>query len=104
MALKEFKYIQTGSTELNKVQDNVRNYLSQLNKLLLSGNIISGVSLDAASTVEVPHKLGRAFEGWIILDQDGSAIIWRDASASSDNTKFLPLKTSADVVVNLWVF
>lgn len=104
MALKEFKQLQSKDIDLNKVQDNVRQYLGQLSGKLLSGNILEGIALDSASTVDVPHMLGRSYQGWIILDQDGSAIIWRDSGATSDGTKFLPLKTSANVTVNIWVF
>ena len=104
MALKDFKTIQSKDPDLNKVQDNIKFYLDQFNSRLLNGLIVEAVELDAAATVEVSHKLGRAYQGWIILDQNGSAIIWRDAGSSSDKTKFLPLKTSADVTVNIWVF
>jgi hypothetical protein len=104
MALTDLKLIQANLPEVNKLQENVKNFVAQLNGQLLSGNILSSIALDAAATVDVPHQLGRAYQGWIVLDQDGSAIIWRDASSTSDRAKFLPLKTSADVTINLWVF
>lgn len=104
MALKEFKIIQAEDKDLNKVQENVRLYVNQLNDRILDGVLLKRIDLNAASTVDIPHKLSRAFQGWQILDQDGSAIIWRDAGSSSDRAKFLPLKTSADVTVDIWVF
>lgn len=104
MALKDFKFIQAESAELNRVQDNLGTFLNQLDRRLLSGLIVEGVALKSANTVEVAHRLGRAYQGWIILDQDGSAIIWRDAGSASDKTRFLPLKSSANVNVNIWVF
>lgn len=104
MALKDFRYHQTSDTDLNKVQDNLGTFLNQLDRRLLSGLILEKAELKSAHTVNVPHMLGRAYQGWIILDQDGSAIIWRDAGSIADKTRFLPLKSSADVNVKIWVF
>lgn len=104
MALKAFKKLELQDREQTKLQDNVAEFLNQLPKTLLDGVILENIALASASTALVAHKLGRSFQGWIVLDQDGSAIVWRDSASTADNAKFLPLKTSAGVNVKLWVY
>lgn len=108
MALKEFKYIQSTSPEVNKVQDNLRNYLLQLNKLTLSGNLLDKTGEDpiviGTTTTLVPHGLGRRIMGWHLVDIQGDARVWRDDTSTANEELFLPLKASASVTIKLWVF
>lgn len=108
MALKDIKYVQTVSPELNKVQDNVRNYLLQLNKFTLSGNLLEKIDGDPividTTTTLVPHGLGRRIVGWHLVDIQGDARVWRDTTSTANDELFLPLKASASVTIKLWVF
>lgn len=111
MALKDFKKFELSTDELNKFQDNVSNFLRQFNSEFLdgqlvttpNGSVIEGIAIDTVST-NVPHGLGRAYRGWILIDKTGSANVWRDATSTADSAKFLPLIASSAVTIKLWVF
>lgn len=112
MALKDFKTIESSDLELMKVQENLLTYFRQLNPVTLSGLYLktiqsSGSAIDitiGTSTTNVPHGLGRQFQGWHLLDLQGDARVWRDTTSTADGTRFLPLKASTSVKVSLWVF
>lgn len=103
MSLKEFKKFNSKTQDLNEVQQNVFLFGAQFNKEVLDGILLTSVAI-GTSTTSIPHKLRRKFQGWHLVDIQGDARVWRDATVTSDLDKFLPLKASASVTVNLWVF
>ena len=70
---------------------------------ILDGVLISDQAITTAVT-SVPHTLGRAYRGWIVVDKQGDARVWRSTASTADVTKFLALDCSANVTVSLWVF
>jgi hypothetical protein len=76
--------------ELNPVLGNPLTNMS----ILKNVNLISGVTV-------VNHGLQQIQQGWIILDQQGPASIYRSAPFNSTT---LTLTSSAAVTVNLGVF
>lgn len=103
MALKAFKKTEFNDKDLTKFQTNIQEFLNQLNPILLDGRILSNIPI-GTTTTEVPHGLTRSFQGYFVIDQQASAVIWRDTTSVADQSKFLPLKASAAVTVSLWVF
>lgn len=76
---------------------------SMLNPVLgnpiTSGRLVEDVALVNGTTV-VNHKLGRALQGWIIVNINGIANIYSPAS----NNLTLTLVSDAVVNVSLYVF
>lgn len=111
MALKEFKRIELIDTKLNKFQENVSEFVSQINPILLSGNLLLKTIGDnpqeitiATTRTLVSHGLGRSYQGFIIVDRTGNATVWRDTTYTENKDKFIPLIASSSVTVKLWVF
>jgi len=67
---------------------------------LIDGNLITNVSLATGSN-NINHLLGRIQVGWMIVDQQDAASIYR---SKPFNTSTLTLTASAPVVVNVWMF
>ena len=67
---------------------------------LLQGTIIQNISLIVGNNI-VAHKLNRLQIGWFIIDQQGSAAVYR--SQPFNNTT-LVLNSSAAVTISLWMF
>jgi hypothetical protein len=53
-----------------------------------------------ATTVKVPHQLGKLPVGWQVADKNAQADIWRDITVPSTND-YIGLKASATVTVDL---
>lgn len=81
-----------------------KQWMSQLNPLL--GNILTQGSLlpmqklvNGSTTFN--HYLGKQMSGWIIVDQNAQANIYRSEPL---NSQTLTLTSSAVCTVSLWIF
>lgn len=66
----------------------------------VNGQILTGIVLINGVTV-INHKLNRLQQGWVLVDQNAAANIFR---SQSFNSSTLTLTSDALVTVNLWVF
>ena len=99
--IKPFRKINTNDLGLMQLQTNVYESLSPLSRLpLLNGTLLEAVSLSTSDT-QVEHKLGRKPLGWLLVDIDADATVFRTAAF---NEQFITLQSSAAVTCNIWVF
>lgn len=101
MALPLF---QTNIRELSMMQSN---WGAQLNPVLsnpiTNGLVLTGVNLSVGANV-VNHKLSRKLQGWIIIGINAASTIY-DTQASNQSPQLtLNLNSSANCIVNLYVF
>jgi hypothetical protein len=98
--LKPFRKIKLTTVELQHFQDAVANVLVPVSKNpLIDGVLLENVVLTSGDNT-ISHTLSRQIRGWLIVDKQGAADIYR--TGWSD--KFLNLHATANVTVNLWVF
>ena len=103
--LKDLKKINGSTDELSRLQSNLENWASSVQKSGLSdGRLLQGVVCSAGGVNNVEHKLNRELIGWIVVGQSAQATIWDSQAANVFKTKFLALNCSANVILNLWVF
>ncbi len=88
--------------KLDQVQDAVSDSLNSIApKQILAGHILN-VNFSGAGAKLITHGLGRNIIGWIVIDKDAVADVYR---TNKDNPKsFLNLTASAAVNLKLWVF
>jgi hypothetical protein len=70
---------------------------------MLSGSILKRVSLSTGSNT-VNHGLARELQGWFIVRQRASATIYDTQDSNALNDRTLVLVSSANVVVDIFVF
>ena len=73
--------------------------LREVQKVLLYGNYIQAEV--TTSGVSVEHKLQREPTGWIIVDADADANVWRNATSDS---KTINLISDATVNIKLYIW
>lgn len=114
------KKIQSDDEILNRIQDGIIPVINAvLAHPILDGRIVDTLAKDVngqfpaivlgAAAVNVPHLLGRKYQGWEPIDRNANAAIWVDPPVAGvdpnpDPTKFVRLVASATVTVKLWVF
>jgi hypothetical protein len=113
MSLKEMSKFKCESREVNDLQENAFGFGLQFNKIITDGILLTETPNNAGvmipitigtATTSIPHNLRRRFQGWHLIDIQGDARVWRDATVTTNLDKYIPLKASASVVVSLWVF
>lgn len=81
-----------------------KQWISELNPLLANiitqGSLLDNIALKMGANT-FNHYLGKQQTGWILIDQDASASIYRSAPL---NSQTLTLTSSAPCVVGLWIF
>ena len=90
------------SDDGSRAQANVENVILNLrNALILDGVLLENISVATTSTA-VPHKLNRAYRGYIVCKNNTYADI---KVASEDSSQlFINLQASAACTISLWVF
>lgn len=82
-----------------------KQWTSQLNPVLqnafIKGSQLSNIALVANTPLTINHYLGRQMQGWLLVDKNANAVIWR---TQNFNSQTLTLEASANVTINLWVF
>jgi len=105
VSLVRFAPLIVKDPELYRVQDVISEVLFPITNSQIIDGILTG-SLDITTSFQnLPHGLGRAPVGWLVIAPNASATIWEDAASSNpDVTKFLRVKASAAVTCKFWVF
>jgi hypothetical protein len=112
MAFVPFRKIRvdTSSTPsaktVNDVQDNIASAFQQvLGKDQLDSSVLTNITLNPGTINKIPHTLGRALTGWIVIRNHGISTPITD---NQDNNKspnlLLYLSVSTYCVVDLLVF
>lgn len=97
--LPQFRHIKTADKDLSTVQSNVGQILNKVVKVsILDGTQIEADLASGANIIN--HGLGRTPQGWIVVDRDSAATVYRTAWDSAT----LSLTASATVTVQLWVY
>lgn len=73
-------------------------------KQIIDGIILPSVTLTTGVLNSIPHKLARKAVGYIIINRSADCRIWDDQITNSQKDVYLKLRTSANVVVDIWVF
>ena len=96
--------VQTDNREVNQLQSNILSYLNTLGQnALLSGTILQKQSLSSGSNT-INHKLNKPLQGWFIIRQRSAASIYDDQDNNPTPNRTLILISSADVIVDIFVF
>lgn len=101
--MRNYSRLNVKDYDLSKVQDAIENYVTQLyGNPILDGSALYDISLDSSKTNLVPHKLGRKWSFWFLINKNANSEVWVDESASNQDL-YLALKSSANVKISLFV-
>lgn len=86
--------------EVTALQDNLVLVVNQISKkTLIDGVHIKDVALVTGSN-RINQTLGRQPEGWVVVDRDGTATVYRTAWDANTIT----LVSSGTTTISIWVF
>lgn len=104
MLVPMFQKLTTTDRVVNQIQDNLGRTLNPLtNQPLNSGNILTSVTLVTGAN-SINHKLGRPLVGWFVTRIRASATLYDTQDTNKTPNLTLNLVSSANVVVDLFVF
>ncbi len=93
---------------LNTVQFNVEKMLAPLARtVILDGLLLENVTVRSTGINSIEHKLGRKVRGYILVSTSTPTSLYdylNNTTYDSQKDLYLLLSSTADCVVNLWVF
>lgn len=90
---------------INKLQDELESAISQITKKhQLDSIILTDISVTTGSANIIPHKLGRKYSGWRVVDRTAASVIYRDTSTGQSTSKFIALNTTVNDTISLEVW
>ena len=99
MELKPYKKLTGLEYELSKTVQYTEEYLSQLSSIsFLRGNLLT-IAVSTSATA-FDHGLQQVPQGWIILDKDSNANVWKVGATNTTIT----FSASASSNLKVWVF
>jgi hypothetical protein len=100
--IKAFRRIAQTAPELQAVINAVADFVRPLERNpVLDYIILRDVDI-ATSDTDIPHKLGREWQGWFVISRTTATVPYE--GTQSDNTKFLTLKAGSAITVDLYIF
>jgi len=99
MELKPYKKLTGLEYNLSKTVQFTEEFNKQfINNPFLVGNVFTATITPSTATIN--HGLGSVPLGWIVLDQDAGANIWK----TSSDDKTITFDSSATVNIKVWIF
>lgn len=91
--------------DLSFAEDNTQTIADAVDACpLIDGVLLTGISLKASQDNLVGHPLGRAFTGYIVVDNNANSVVHTSTTPNNKKSSQLILKASAAATVSLWVF
>jgi len=106
--LNAFRKIRVKDKDLEQVQSNIANTIAPvLRSLIVDGVLVKDIEL-VNGVNRVNHTLGRPLEGWIIVDRNSAATVFKTVPTAASNTitdsSTISLTASGTVKVSIWFF
>jgi hypothetical protein len=102
--LPKIAQVQIADPDVSRFQQTVVERVNTISGIaFLDGAMLQSVSLKVGDN-QIPHKLGRAYNGYEILRMRKAASAIFDNSDDASMTKYLTLNSSVACTVDVWVF
>lgn len=103
--IKSYKTLNSETDELNQVQGRLKQIFEPLLRSeIINGVLLKNIELKSGVSNMVSHKLNREIQGYILIDQNASALIYRVVTKASIKTQYIDLRTNQDVKISIWIF
>ncbi len=100
--IKAFRRISQKDPELQAVVNAMAEFTKPLElNPVLDAIILKDVDIGTGAT-EIPHKLGRAWRGWIVTSRTSATVPYE--ADQTDRNKFLTLIAGSATTVDLYIF
>ena len=89
---------------LTQIQDNTNQALKEISNIALLKGVFVAAFLTTGVDNSVDTGLGRQYQGFIVVDIDANATVWRSTTANPFPDKMIFLRSSANTSVTLYIF
>lgn len=103
--IKNYKKISSDIQELNQIQDRISDVFTAISSSdIINGVLLKSIFLSTGEENLIAHKLGRKPKGYIVIRKRSQSEIWDEQDSVQMPNKYLDLRCSANVLIDLWIF
>lgn len=103
--MRQFKQINTGDFDLQRVQENAATTFSDITKIAFLDGTFVEASLNNATDTAVEHGLGRVPLGYFsVACNSPGGTVYESNTANNLKSRIILLRATATVNVKLWIF
>ena len=100
MSLKSYRAQHFSDVALSRMEQNVQEWANQVSGIpILDGVLLTDLDVSTTATW-FAHGLGRQPRGWMVVDKNADARIWR----TDWNSTRIQLDASSAANISIWVF
>jgi len=100
MVIEKFTKTNFKDFVTSKLQQNLDKFFLQLYSIpFLKGTYLKDIQITTTAQ-DFVHGLGEVPQGFIVLDKQGNAVIWRSTASNT----VISLQADNDVTASVWVF
>ena len=104
MSRVNFTQLWSDNQEVTRVQSHIQKTFAPLLELPFADGVLrSDLSIGTADT-EIEHKLGRAYEGWLMVGLKTNSVVYESATANTNKSSVIILKASTSATANIFFF
>lgn len=101
--MKQFSSRKTGNDTIDRNFDDVAQFSASVVASKIADNVVVENVIVGTSATNIAHGLGRPPIGWVIIDKNANATVWKP-SASPQPSTLLTLQASTQVTISLLIF
>ena len=104
MSRVNFTQLWSKDQEVTRVQSHIQKTFAPLLELPFADGVLrADLSIGTADT-EIEHKLGRAYDGWLMVGLQANAVIYESATANTNKSSVIILKASTSATASIFFF
>jgi len=104
MSRVNFTQLWSSNQEVTRVQSHIQKTFAPLLELPFADGVLrADLSIGTADT-EVEHKLGRAYEGWLIVGLKTNAVVYESSTTNSNKKSVIILQASSAATATIFFF
>jgi hypothetical protein len=104
MSRVNFTQLWSKDQEVTRVQSHIQKTFAPLLELPFADGVLrADLSIGTADT-EIEHKLGRAYEGWLIVGLQTNAVIYESATSNTNKNSVIILQASSAATATIFFF
>jgi hypothetical protein len=104
MSRVNFTQLWSKDQEVTRVQSHIQKTFAPLLELPFADGVLrSDLSIGTADT-EIEHKLGRAYEGWLVVGLKTNSVVYESATSNTNKSSVIILQASSAATATIFFF
>jgi hypothetical protein len=104
MSRVNFTQLWSDNQEVTRVQSHIQKTFAPLLELPFADGVLRADLSIGTSDTEIEHKLGRAYEGWLMVGLKSNSIVYESATSNTNKNSVIILKASTSATVSIFFF